>query len=136
MQSYGDFELYDFLRYSAVIFLVINSLQRLINPDSALFYMSEEFFWFVPVSRLAMVYFVMIFSLICAILILVEFKTFYASASMSLILMFVTSMLVVEAFLFAPESSKPVFLDIALRDFEVLVVFLSVSLMSWNRRKE
>lgn len=128
-----EFELYDFLRYAASIFLVVNSLQRLINPDSALFYMSEGIFRFFPLSRLTLVYIVMAFSLLCAFLILMDRKTFYASFSISLLLFCVTVLLVIESIYFVPESSRILFQDVALRDFEVLVIFLSICILSRQR---
>lgn len=133
MLDFETFEVYDWMRYSATIFLVVNSIHRLANPSTGVLYMSEMFFWFLPLSRLSIVYMVMAFSLLCALLILADKKTWQASSSIAAGISIVIIMLFVQTPYFTGESSKMMFFDIAVRDFGVVALFVSLSIMAKNK---
>lgn len=134
MPDFESLKVYDWMRYSAVIFLVVNSIHRLANPSTGLLYMSEKFFWFLPLSHTNIVYIVMAFSILCAFLILLDKKTWEASSSIALGISFVIIMLFAQTPYFTGETSKMMFFDVALRDFGVFALFVSLSIMAKNKK--
>ena len=126
-------EVYDLMRYSAAVFLLVNSIHRLANPSTGVVYMSERFFWFIPLSHTTIVYTVMGFSILCAFLILMDKKTWQASSSIALGISLVTVMLLVQTPYFTGETSNIMFFDVALRDFGLVALFTSLSIMARER---
>ncbi len=133
MLSYDDIEVYDLMRYSTAVFLVVNSVHRLANPATGMLYMSEKFFWFLPLSHTSIVYLVMAFSLFCATLILADRKTWQVSGMISLGIGFVVVMLFVQTPYLTGEPTNMIFFDIAMRDFGLVALFSSLSLMARKR---
>lgn len=136
MRFLRSLDVYDFLRYAAAAFLLLNSTHRVLNPQTGTAYMYEGFFQHVPITDLQVVYTVMAFSFISAIFILLDIKTWVFSGLIASGIAFVSIMLFIQTGYIAENSADPYFVDVAFRDVAIAGLFIALSLISRQKEAE
>jgi len=123
---------YKFLRYTASAFLIFNSLHRICHPYTGVFYMPEEVFAMFGVSQTLIVYSVMIFSLVCSLLIILDKHTFYVSSVIAIGISLVVIMLLIQTpyLPILSNTNGMYFFDVAMRDFGVASLFIALSIIA------
>lgn len=131
----GNIDIYRFSRITAASFLILNSVHRIIYPQTGVLYMPSEVFSIYPVSKLTIVFLVMGVSLLCAAFILADKYTFQASGVIASGIFFVVIILLLQTphLAFSPSSRGMMFFDVAMRDFVVVAFFVNLSLMAKRR---
>lgn len=94
--------------------------------------MPEEVFAMFGVSQTLIVYSVMIFSLVCSLLIILDKHTFYVSSVIAIGISLVVIMLLIQTpyLPILSNTNGMYFFDVAMRDFGVASLFIALSIIA------
>ena len=134
--KFEEIDVYLFSRMVAASFLILNSLHRVLFPQTGTFYMPAEVFSVYPLSQKAIVFLVMAVSLVCAFLIIIDRYTVQASAIIaSGILVVVVVLLLQTSYIgLIPSTNEMLFFDVAMRDLVVVAFFVNLSILAKRRK--
>lgn len=134
--EFEGIDVYMFSRLVAASFLILNSLHRILLPQTGTFYMPAEIFSVYPFSQKAIVFLVMAVSLLCAFLIIIDRYTAQASGVIASGIFIVVVILLLQTSYIGliPSSNEMLFFDVAMRDFVVVAFFVNLSIMAKRRK--